>query len=171
MTDVYTPFGRVYEDFIVGDTIHHWPGRTITEADDMMFSLLALNQHPLHIDSHYASQTQFKQNLVNGTLIFAVAVGMTVNDISGAAIAMLEYENVTHVNPTFRGDTLYAHTEILEKRESRSRDDRGIVYVETNVTNQREEIVMRYRRKLLVPKREFAARSHTHAPKVQEVKG
>lgn len=170
MADIYTPFGRVYEDFIEGDTIHHWPGRTITESDDIMFSLLALNQHPLHIDSHYASQTQFKQNLVNGTLVFAVAVGMTVNDISGAAIAMLEYENVTHVNPTFRGDTLYAHTEILEKRESKSRNDRGIVYVETKVINQREEIVMSYRRKLLIPKREFATRPYTHTSKVQEAK-
>lgn len=162
MAEMNTPFGRVYEDFCEGDVIHHWPGRTITEADDMMFSLLALNQHPLHIDANYAAQTQFKQNLVNGTLVFAVAVGMTVNDISGAAIAMLEYENITHVNPTFRGDTLYAHTEILEKRESKSKDDRGIVYVETIVTNQREEVVMKYRRRLLIPKREFAARPHTH---------
>lgn len=162
MATIHTPFGRVYEDFIEGDVIHHWPGRTITEADDMMFSLLALNQHPLHIDANYASNSQFKQNLVNGTLVFAVAVGMTVNDVSGAAIAMLEYENITHVNPTFRGDTLYAQTEVLEKRESKSKDDRGIVYVETTVTNQREEVVMKYRRRLLIPKRAYAARPYTH---------
>lgn len=162
MAEIHTPFGRVYEDFIVGDVIKHWPGRTITDADDTIFSLLALNQHPLHIDSHYASQTQFGQNLVNGTLVFAIAVGMTVNDISGAAIAMLEYENIKHLGPTFRGDTLYGRTNILEKWESKSKSDRGIVYVETVITNQRNEDVMSYRRKLLVPKREFAPRPYTH---------
>ncbi|NHM32477.1 MaoC family dehydratase [Neobacillus terrae] len=161
MAEIHTPFGRVYEDFNVGDVIMHWPGRTITEADDMMFSLLALNQHPLHIDAHYASKTQFKQNLVNGTLVFSIAVGMTVNDISGAAIAMLEYENIKHLKPTFHGDTLYGRTRILDKRET-SKDDRGIVYVETTISNQREEDVMSYRRKLLVPKREFAPRPYTH---------
>lgn len=162
MTETHTPFGRVYEDFVVGNVIKHWPGRTITEADDMIFSLLALNQHPLHIDSHYASKSQFKQNLVNGTLVFSIAVGMTVNDISGAALAMLEYENIKHLNPTFRGDTLYGRTEILDKRESKSKKDRGIVYVETIISNQREEDVMSYRRKLLIPKREFAMRPYTH---------
>jgi acyl dehydratase len=169
MAEIHTPFGRVYEDFNEGDVIKHWPGRTITEADDMMFSLLALNQHPLHIDAHYASQTQFKQNLVNGTLVFAIAVGMTVNDISGAAIAMLEYENVKHLKPTFRGDTLYGRTKILEKKESTSKNDRGIVYVETIISNQREEDVMSYRRKLLVPKREFAARPYTHRNDLSKV--
>jgi acyl dehydratase len=162
MAEIHTPFGRVYEDFIVDDVIMHWPGRTITEADDTIFSLLALNQHPLHIDAHYASQTQFKQNLVNGTLVFSIAVGMTVNDISGAAIAMLEYENIKHLNPTFHGDTLYARTTILDKWESKSKSDRGIVNVETRVSNQHGEDVMSYRRKLLVPKREFAPRPYTH---------
>ena len=162
MAEIHTPFGRVYEDFIVDDVIKHWPGRTITEADDTIFSLLALNQHPLHIDAHYASQTQFKQNLVNGTLVFSIAVGMTVNDISGAAIAMLEYENIKHLKPTFHGDTLYARTTILDKWETKSKNDRGIVYVETRVSNQHGEDVMSYRRKLLVPKREFAPRPFTH---------
>jgi acyl dehydratase len=162
MAEIHTPFGRVYEDFNVDDVIMHWPGRTITEADDMMFSLLALNQHPLHIDAHYASQTQFKQNLVNGTLIFSIAVGMTVNDISGAAIAMLEYENIKHLKPTFHGDTLYGRTKILDKWESKSKDDRGIVYVETTISNQNGEDVMVYKRKLLVPKREYADRPFTH---------
>ncbi|HSU79707.1 MAG TPA: MaoC family dehydratase [Candidatus Angelobacter sp.] len=162
MAEIHTPFGRVYEDFIVDDVIMHWPGRTITDADDTIFSLLALNQHPLHIDAHYASQTQFKQNLVNGTLVFSIAVGMTVNDISGAAIAMLEYENIKHLKPTFHGDTLYARTTILDKWETKSKNDRGIVYVETRVSNQHGEDVMSYRRKLLVPKREFAPRPFTH---------
>lgn len=161
MAEIHTPFGRVYEDFNVGDVIMHWPGRTITESDDMMFSLLALNQHPLHIDAHYASQTHFKQNLVNGTLVFSIAVGMTVNDISGAAIAMLEYENIKHLKPTFHGDTIYGRTRILDKWET-SKEDRGIVYVETTISNQREEDVMTYKRKLLVPKRAYAPRPHTH---------
>ncbi|MRG84839.1 MaoC family dehydratase [Salinibacillus xinjiangensis] len=165
MAEIHTPFGRVYEDFEVGDVIKHWPGRTITAADDTIFSLLALNQHPLHIDAHYASQSQFGENLVNGTLVFSIAVGMTVNDISGAAIAMLEYENVKHLAPTFHGDTLYGHTKILDKRESKSKNDRGIVYVETVITNQREEDVMSYRRKLLIPKSEYAARPFTHKRK------
>ncbi|MFC2949184.1 MaoC family dehydratase [Virgibacillus sediminis] len=165
MAEIHTPFGRAFEDFEVGDIIYHWPGRTITDADDMISSLMALNQHPLHIDAHYASQTQFEQNLVNGTLVFSIAVGMTVNDISGAAIAMLEYENVKHLNPTFHGDTLYCRTNILDKRESKSKNDRGIVRVETIVSNQREEDVMSYKRKLLVPKKEFAKRPYTHSKK------
>jgi acyl dehydratase len=162
MAEIHTPFGRVYEDFNIGDVIRHWPGRTITAADDTIFSLLSLNQHPLHIDAHYASQTQHGQNLVNGTLVFSVGVGMTVNDISGAAIANLEYENVTHLLPTFHGDTLYARTEVLAKWESKSKDDRGIVQVETFVSNQRDEDVLKFRRKLLVPKRAFAPRPYTH---------
>jgi len=162
MADIHTPYGRALEDFRPGDVIHHWPGRTITQADDHLFSLLALNTHPLHSDAHYASQTQFGKNVVNGTLVFSVGVGLTVNDISGAAIANLEYEKIEHLKPTFHGDTLYSRTEILEAKESKSKPDRGVVYVETTVRNQRDEDVMRFRRRLMVPKRAFAARPHTH---------
>ncbi|TNJ61617.1 MaoC family dehydratase [Paenibacillus hemerocallicola] len=162
MAEIHTPYGRVFEDFEVGDVIRHWPGRTITQADDLLFSLLSLNQHPLHIDAHYASQTSFGQNVVNGTLVFSISVGLTVNDISGAAIANLEYENVAHLLPTFHGDTLYARTEILSKTESKSKEDRGVVYVETIASNQRNEDVLRFRRRLMVPKRAFAIRPHTH---------
>lgn len=162
MAEIHSPYGRVFEDFSIGDIIHHWPGRTITAADDTLFSLLSLNQHPLHIDAHYASQTAFGQNVVNGTLVFSIGVGMTVNDISGAAIANLEYENVVHLAPTFHGDTLYARTEILDKQESKSKADRGVVYVETFVKNQHDKDVLRFRRKLMVPKCAFAPRPHTH---------
>lgn len=162
MADIHTPFGRAYEDFEIGDTIRHWPGRTITQADDHLFSLLSLNQHPLHSDAHYASTTQFGQNVVNGTLVFSVGVGLTVNDISGAAIANLEYEKIEHLKPTFHGDTLYSRTTILDKKESQSKPDRGVVYVETTVSNQREEDIMRFRRRLMVPKTAYAARPHTH---------
>src|SRR5699024_2855399 len=139
MSEINTPFGRAYEDFVVGDTIYHWPGRTVTDTDDMIFSLLALNQHPLHIDANYASQTQFGKNLFKRTVVFSIAVEVTVKDISGAAIAMVEYENVKHLNPTFHGDTLYRRTNILTKRESNSKNDRGVVQVETFLENQQNE--------------------------------
>ncbi len=99
-------YGRYYEDFRVGEVVEHWPGRTITEADNLSFSLLTMNQHPLHIDAAYAEKTQFGQRLVVGPLVFSVVVGMTVADISGKAIANLSYENIDHVAPTFHGDTL-----------------------------------------------------------------
>lgn len=154
--DARDRFGRFYEEFEPGDTYKHWPGRTITQADDTQFALLTMNQHPLHIDAAFAEGTQFGQNLVVGTLVFSIAVGLSVPDVSGKAIAMLEYESVKHEGPTFHGDTLYAETTVLDKRESRSRGDRGIVSVQTRAYNQREETVLTYRRSLLIPKREPA---------------
>jgi acyl dehydratase len=147
-------FGRYFEDFEEGEVIDHWPGRTISEFDDTWFSLMTMNQHPLHIDANYARQTQFGRRLVNGTLVFSIVVGMTVADISGRAIANLEYEKVTHDGPTFHGDTIYARTTVLEKRLSRSKPDRGIVYVETVGYNQDDEQVLTLRRRVLVPKRD-----------------
>ena len=150
-------YGRYFEDFAVGDIYRHWPGRTITEHDDTWFSLMTMNQHPLHIDAHFAASSQHGQRLVNGILVFAIAVGMSVADISGRAIANLEYESIKHVAPSFHGDTIYAETEILEKRESASKPDRGIVYVETRAWNQRDEIVLTLRRRVLVQKKESGA--------------
>lgn len=147
-------FGRYFEEFEVGAIYKHWPGRTITEFDDTWFSLMTMNQHPLHIDEHYASQTQHKQRLVNGTLVFSIAVGMSVADISGKAIANLEYEQIKHAGPTFHGDTIYSESTVLEKTESKSKPDRGIVYVETRVFNQKDETVMTFRRRVLIPKQE-----------------
>ncbi|MFQ5897430.1 MAG: MaoC family dehydratase [Candidatus Methylomirabilia bacterium] len=150
------PFGRYFEEFKTGEVIKHWPGRTITEADDTWFTLLTMNQHPVHIDAHYAeTYTQHGQRLVNGTLVFAVGVGMTVADISGRAIANLDYEKITHDAPTFHGDTLYAESTVLDKKGS-SKDDRGVVYVETRVSNQRGERVMTFRRHVLLPKKGHA---------------
>lgn len=146
-------YGRYYEEFTIGDVYEHWPGRTITEHDDTWFSLMTMNQHPLHIDAHYASGTQHGRRLVNGTLVFSLAVGMSVADVSGKCIANLEYENVRHTGPTFHGDTIYAATEVLDKRESESKPDRGIVYVETRARNQKGEVVLVFRRRVLVPKR------------------
>jgi acyl dehydratase len=146
-------FGRYFEEFSIGECFRHWPGRTISEADDTWFSLLTMNQNPLHIDAHYASQTQHGQRLVVGTLVFSIAVGLSVADISGRAIANLEYEQIKHVAPVFHGDTIYAESEILDTVPSRSRPDRGVVYLETRASNQRGEVVLTFRRRVLIPKR------------------
>jgi len=146
-------FGRYFEDFEVGQVFKHWPGRTITEADDTWFSLLTMNQHPLHIDEHYARQTQHGQRLVVGTLVFSLVVGMSVADISGRAIANLEYQEVKHTAPVFHGDTIYAESRILSKRDSESKPDRGLVYLETRGFNQKDETVLTLKRTVLIPKR------------------
>jgi len=150
-------FGRCFEEFEIGQIFEHWPGRTITEADNTWFSLLTMNQHPLHLDAHYANQTQHGQRLVVGTLVFSLVVGMSVADISGRAIANLEYEEVKHVGPVFHGDTIYAESRILDKRESSSKPDRGVVHVETRGKNQRGEVVITLRRRVLIPKRPAAS--------------
>ena len=147
--------GRDFEDFTVGQEIKHWPGRTISQTDNTWFSLLTQNQHPVHIDANYAENTQHGQNLVNGLLVLAIAIGQTVNDISLRGIANLDYESVTHDGPTFHGDTIYTKSRILEARET-SKGDRGVLYLETEVTNQRDERVMTVRRHVLIPKKNHA---------------
>ncbi|MFQ5880001.1 MAG: MaoC family dehydratase [Dehalococcoidia bacterium] len=147
-------FGRYYEEFAAGDVYKHWPGRTITEYDDTLFCMLTMNHHPLHIDAHYAeTQTQFRQRVVVGTLVYSLAFGMSVPDTSGRAIANLEVEEIKHLAPTFHGDTIYAETTVLDVRESQSRPDRGIVHVETRAYNQRGEQVLSFRRRFMVPKK------------------
>lgn len=146
-------FGSWYEDYQVGDIYKHWPGRTVNEYDDTLFSMITMNHAPLHIDEHYMSGSQFGQRLVNGLFVISLVVGMTVREISGKAIANLEYESVKHLGPTFHGDTIYAETEILEKRESRSKNDRGILYVETRAWNQNDETILTLRRRVMIPKR------------------
>ena len=146
-------YGRYLEEFTVGDVYKHWPGRTITEHDDTWFSLMTMNQNPLHIDEHYAAGTQHSRRLVNGTLIFSLAVGMSVADVSGKCVANLEYEYIRHLAPWRLWRMIYAATEVLEKRESESKPDRGVVYVETRARNQRGEAVLVFRRRVLIPKR------------------
>ena len=145
-------FGRCFEDFEIGAIYKHWPGRTITEYDDTLFSMLTMNHHPLHIDAFYAETTQFKQRLVVGPLILSVVLGMTVEDVSGKGVN-LELENVKHIGPTFHGDTIYAETAVLDKRQSSSKPDRGIVTVETIAYNQRGETVLSFKRRVMVPTR------------------
>lgn len=149
--------GRWYEDFEVGEVIKHRPGRTILESDNTMFTLLTNNTHPIHFDHHYASKTQFGRPLVNSTFTLAVVAGMSVTDTSYRSIANLEWEYIKLPNPVFHGDTLYAETKILDKRESRSKPDRGIVHMETRAYNQRGELVMEYRRKSLAAKKGMGA--------------
>ena len=146
-------FGGYLEDFKPGDVFRHWPGKTITEADNHIFSLLTMNTNPLHIDAAYLAEHRHGRILVNGLLVMALVVGMSVGDTSGKAIANLEYERVTHDGPVFQGDTIYAESEILEVRESKSRPDRGIVYLESRGFNQRKERVLTLRRRFLVQKR------------------
>jgi len=130
-------FGRYYEEFEVGATYKHWPGKTVTEFDDHMFCLLTMNHHPLHLDVNYAAKTtQFQRNVVVGNYVYSLLLGMSVPDVSGKAIANLEVESLRHVAPTFHGDTIYGETTVLGKTESKSKDDRGVVHVETRGYNQ-----------------------------------
>lgn len=147
-------FGRFLEDFHPGDIYRHWPGKTITESDNNLFSLLTMNHHPVHLDTEYCGTQPYGKILVVGTLVISVVVGMTVSEISGKAIANLEFEKITHDNPVFIGDTIYAESEILEVRRSSSKPDRGIIYVETRAFNQRKEKVLTLRRHVLIPRKE-----------------
>lgn len=144
--------GNYYEAFIVGDIIEHSLSKTIFESDNNLFSLLTMNYHPVHTNADYASKQQHGKILVVGTLVFSLVVGLTVPDISGKAIANLDYESIVHLAPTFIGDTLYAKTEVLDKRESKSKTDRGIIYVETIGYNQDGVPVIKFRRHVLVKK-------------------
>ncbi len=151
--DMKDNFGKYFEDYKPGDIYKHWPGKTITEGDNHLFTLLVMNHNPLHIDKEYCKETQHGQILVVGPLVFSLVAGMSVSDISGKAIANLDYEKITHDAPVFIGDTIYAETEILETRESRSKPDRGIIYVETRAFNQNNEKVLAFRRHTLIMKK------------------
>ena len=157
MTTYDRPFGRYYEDFEAGDVYRHWPGKTITEADDHLFCMLTMNHHPLHTNAWFAeNETVHERNVVVGNLVYSLALGMSVPDVSGSCIANLEVESLVHRHPTFHGDTIYAETKVVGKVESTSRDDRGIVTVETKAFNQRGEEVCFFRRKVMVWKRDAA---------------
>ncbi|MCD6727497.1 MAG: MaoC family dehydratase [Solirubrobacteraceae bacterium] len=146
-------YGRYFEEFEVGATYKHWPAKTITEADDHLFCLITMNHHPLHINDVYASQSQQGRNVVVGPLVYSLALGMSVSDVSGKAIANLATEELSHPNPVFHGDTLFVETEVLEKKESRSKPDRGVVKVHTRVFNQDGLLVAEFKRLVLVPRR------------------
>lgn len=146
-------FGNYFEDFSQGEVIEHTLSKTIFESDNNLFSLLTMNHHPVHTNIDYASQNQHGKILVVGTLVFSLAVGITVPDISGKAIANLGYEQIEHLNPVFINDTIYAKTIVLKTTESKSKPDRGIVYVETIAYNQHKQEVLKFRRNVLVKKK------------------
>jgi acyl dehydratase len=150
-------FGRVFEDLAPGDRFRHWPGKTVTEADDHLFCLLTMAASPLHLDAHYAAEEMTdKRNIVLGTYIYALVLGMSVPDISGSALASLGVERMAHLAPVHHGDTLYAWTEVLSARRSKSRTDAGIVEVQTWGVNQDDERVIEFNRTIMVPCREKA---------------
>ena len=146
-------FGRSYEDFAVGDVYEHRPGRTITQADNTWFTLLTMNTHPLHFDEEYAKATEFGRCLVASPLTVAILVGMSVTDVSQKAIANLGWREIRLPAPVFAGDTLYAESEVLEKRESKSRPEAGLVTVRTTGRNQDGKVVCTFERTILVAKR------------------
>ncbi|AET92950.1 MULTISPECIES: MaoC family dehydratase [Caballeronia] len=146
-------YGRYLEDFTVGDIYEHRPGRTITDADNIQFSLLTMNFHPMHCDAHHASKSEFGKLLVSSGLTVAIVLGMSVNDVSGKAIANLGWKEIRLTGPVFAGDTLYAESEVLEVRESKSRPTQGIVTVHTRAFNQDGKPVMDFIRTALIAKR------------------
>ncbi len=144
--------GNYFEFFEKGQVIEHQLSKTIFESDNNFFSLLTMNHHPVHTNIDYAAGNQHGKVLVVGTLVFSIVVGMTVPDISGKAIANLGYEGIKHLGPVFVNDTLYARTEVLDIKPSKSKPDRGIIYVETIAKNQRGEDVLSFRRNVLIKK-------------------
>lgn len=144
--------GLYFEEFEVGAEITHSLSKTIFESDNNLFSLLTMNHHPLHTNLDYAQKSQHGQVLVVGTLVFSLAVGISVPDISGKAIANLEYRDILHLAPVFIGDTIYVKTKILDKVESKTKSDRGIIDVKTIAYNHRGEEVLSFRRKVLIKK-------------------
>jgi acyl dehydratase len=146
-------YGRYFEDFTIGDVYEHRPGRTLTDNDNIQFSLLTMNQHPLHCDAAFAAKSEFGRLLVSSPLSLAVVVGMTVNDVSAKAIANLGWKDIQLLAPVFAGDTLYAETRVLDKRESKSRPTQGVVTVLTSAFNQDQLKVMTFERTFLVAKR------------------
>ena len=146
-------FGRSYEDFVVGDVYEHRPGRTITQADNTWFTLLTMNTHPLHFDEQYGKASEFGRCLVASPLTVAIMVGMSVTDVSQKAIANLGWREIRLTHPVFPGDTLYAESEVLETRESKSRPEAGVVTVRTTGRNQDGVVVCTFERTILVAKR------------------
>jgi len=147
-------FGKYLEEFRIGDVYKHRAEKSITEKDNKLFCQITMNYHPLHLNAEYAKSTIYKKIIVAGTYVASIVVGLSVPDISGKAIANLDYEKIIHDAPVFLGDTLHAETEILEVKESKTKPDRGIVFVETRAFNQNNKKVLTLRRHILIPKRE-----------------
>ena len=153
--------GLFYEDFEIGVTVEHRPGRTITEADNVWFTQLTMNPHPLHFDAHFASHTEWKKPLVNSCLTLAMVTGMSVTSTSRNAVSNLGWDKVKLVAPGFVGDTIYAESTVLSKRPSEKRPGQGVVTVETRGVKQDGTVFMTFERTFLVYTR--AAAPHSSA--------
>ena len=152
--DARVSYGRYLDEFCVGDVFKHWPGKTITEMDNHLFSLITMNHHPMHIDQNFAyTEHKYKKILVVGTLVLSLVTGMTVRDTSGKAIANLEYESIVHNAPVFIGDTIYGESKVISIVNSRKNPSQGVVSIETKAYNQESVTVLTMTRKFLVPKR------------------
>jgi acyl dehydratase len=141
-------YGRYFDELETGQTFRHWPGRTIAEFDDTLFSLLSMNQHPVHIDEHFAASTQHGQRLVEGPIVISLVIGMSQADVGGRAIETLEYSDVRHSLPVFHGDTIYAETTVVEKNELA--DGAGAVKLAHRGINQRGETVLNMLRTIVI---------------------
>ena len=147
-----TRFGRTLEEFQIGDVYRHWPGKTVTEADNHLFCEITMAVSPIHTDNHYAAEHMPEgRGLVVGTYIYALLLGMSVPDTSGRAMAALGTRELRHVAPVHHGDTLYAESRVLEVRRSASRPGAGVVTVATTGRNQRGEVVCEFERTFMVP--------------------
>lgn len=146
--------GKYYEDLEIGQQIQHSNGRTLTEMDNVMFNALTMNTQPLHLNEEFASKTQFGQRIVNGIFTMGLVVGLTIAELTeGTIVANLGYEKVVHPNPAFHGDTITVETKVLDKRESRSRPDRGIVRLKHIGRKQDGTVVVELERTVMFLKR------------------
>lgn len=148
-------YGRYYEEFNVGDVYEHRPGRTITQNDNIWFSLLTMNQHPAHCDEAFAAKTEFGKCIVASPLTVAIMTGQSVSDVSQKSVANLGWNDIKMVKPVFAGDTIFSETEVLSKRESAKRPEQGIVTIKTIGKNQHGEVVCTFERVMLIWKRGF----------------
>ncbi len=147
--------GRYYEEFVVGDVYEHRPGRTITQTDNTWFTLLTMNQHPIHFDVEFAAKTEFKKPLIASPLTVAIMTGQSVSDVSQKAVANLGWKDIRLLKPLFAGDTLYSESEVLEKRDSEKRPTQGVVTIKTIGKNQHGEVVCDFVRTMLIWKKGF----------------
>jgi itaconyl-CoA hydratase len=154
--------GLYWEDFVPGDVFEHRPGRTVLDADNVWFTLLTLNTQPVHFDAAYAAHTEWKRLLVDSTFTLALLTGMSVRTVSGKVVANLGWDKVRASQPVFAGDTLYAESTVLHKRESKSRPTQGIVTVATRGLNQDGVEVMSFERTMLVYRRGHSPEDAAH---------
>ena len=157
--------GRVFEDFTVGDVYEHPLGRTILEADNVWFTCLTMNTNPIHLDGEYASRTEFKRRLVNSCFTLSLVTGQSVIDLTMNAVANLGWDEVRLPNPLFEGDTVYSRSEVLEKRESKSRPNLGIVRFKTTGFKQDGTVVIEFKRTAMIYRRGHVPASHIPDPK------